>query len=265
MNIPVVLGRACMALVVLAALLAMAPAQAQIADLNGAINKAGRERMLSQRMAKAWLQLAQAVDPARSKRVLDNSIVSFERQLLELQNFAPTPEIRATYLELQRVWLDYRNALTMLSPTRESALRILHLSDETLALAHRATTQLEALSGTPAARLVNLSGRQRMLSQRMAKLFQADAWGATGPETAAELIDARHEFTVALAELQATPANTGRLRAELELVAQQWYFFESALTQQDLDPRTRAVNVATTSERILEAMESVVGLYEALP
>jgi hypothetical protein len=32
-------------------------AQAQVTDLNDAINKAGRQRMLSQRMGKAWLAL----------------------------------------------------------------------------------------------------------------------------------------------------------------------------------------------------------------
>ena len=36
-------------------------AMAQIADLNSAINKAGRQRMLSQRMAKAYFQIGQQV------------------------------------------------------------------------------------------------------------------------------------------------------------------------------------------------------------
>jgi len=49
-------------------------AQAQISDINSAINKAGRERMLSQRMAKAYFQLGLGVDVDRSKRVLDSSI-----------------------------------------------------------------------------------------------------------------------------------------------------------------------------------------------
>eukprot|EP01041_Mallomonas_annulata_P034976 gene34976-57850_t len=33
------------------------PARAQVADLSDAINKAGRQRMLSQRMGEAWLAL----------------------------------------------------------------------------------------------------------------------------------------------------------------------------------------------------------------
>jgi hypothetical protein len=37
--------------------LALPCAQAQVVDLSDAINKAGRQRMLSQRMGKAWLAL----------------------------------------------------------------------------------------------------------------------------------------------------------------------------------------------------------------
>ena len=46
---------------------------------------------------------------------------------------------------------------------------------------------------------------------------------------------------------------------------QQWFFFENALDQKvgaDKRPQTA---VATSSERILEEMEAVVGLYEKLP
>jgi hypothetical protein len=44
------------------------PARAQVLDLNDAINKAGRQRMLSQRMAKAYLALGQGVASADPKR-----------------------------------------------------------------------------------------------------------------------------------------------------------------------------------------------------
>ncbi|MBN8462978.1 MAG: type IV pili methyl-accepting chemotaxis transducer N-terminal domain-containing protein, partial [Dechloromonas sp.] len=80
-------------------------ALAQIADLNSAINKAGRQRMLSQRMAKAYFQIGQQVDADRSKKVLDASVALFDRQLVELKNFAPTPEIKDNYGKLEKSWL----------------------------------------------------------------------------------------------------------------------------------------------------------------
>ncbi|MDE2440420.1 MAG: type IV pili methyl-accepting chemotaxis transducer N-terminal domain-containing protein, partial [Betaproteobacteria bacterium] len=62
-------------------------AQAQISDINAAINKAGRQRMLSQRMAKAYFQVGQEVDVERSKKLLDSSVAAFDRQLVELKNY----------------------------------------------------------------------------------------------------------------------------------------------------------------------------------
>ena len=60
--------------------------------------------------------------------------------------------------------------------------KVLEISDQVLALAHQGTQMLEKQSTTSAGRLVNISGRQRMLSQRMAKFYQAQAWGApAGP------------------------------------------------------------------------------------
>ena len=59
-------------------------ANAQVTDLNDAINKAGRQRMLSQRMSKAYLALVHKVEAESARLVLDRSIALFDRQLAEL-------------------------------------------------------------------------------------------------------------------------------------------------------------------------------------
>ena len=86
-------------------------AEAQIPSVNEAINRAGRQRMLSQRMAKAWLALGQGVDKPRAEKILHDSITLFERQLDELKAFAPTPGIQATYAALEPAWQTYKRGL----------------------------------------------------------------------------------------------------------------------------------------------------------
>lgn len=239
-------------------------AQAQIKDVNSAINKAGRERMLSQRIAKAYFQLGQQVDAERSRKILDASVAQFDKQLVELKAYAPTPEIKETYLKLEHIWIGYKDILLGVAPTLDSGKKVLALSEDVLALANQGTVQLEKHSGTTSGRLVNISGRQRMLSQRMAKFYQAVAWGVQDDKSMAALDKARKEFVEALAELGAAPANTPQIKESLELVKQQWFFFENALTQKSGADKRPQLAVATTSERILEEMENVVSQYEKL-
>lgn len=237
---------------------------AQISDVNGAINKAGRQRMLSQRMAKAYFQIGQQVDSERSRKILDASVALFDRQLLELKNYAPTPAIKDTYLRLEQTWIAYKQALMGAAPVQANGRRVLELSDQALALAQEGTQQLEKFSGTTAGHLVNLAGRQRMLSQRMAKLYQALAWNVADAASAASLDKARREFAEAQQELRGAPANTQQIVEALDLVKQQWFFFDNALSQKPGVDKHPAAVVATTSERILEEMEGVVSLYEKL-
>ena len=58
-----------------------------------------------------------------------------------------------------------------------------------------------------------------------------------------------------------TPTNLLADDLNLVLARTQWMFFQSALNGKDKAPARR--DVATTSERVLEVMDSLTGLYDA--
>jgi nitrate/nitrite-specific signal transduction histidine kinase len=239
---------------------------AEILNINDAINKSGRQRMLSQRLAKAYLQLGQAIDSERSRKILDASLSLFDRQLAELRTFAPTADNKLVLAEMEKTWLAYKQVLMGKTPNQQDARNIMVINEEILAMAQTATVQLEKYSGSSTAQLVNIAGRQRMLSQRMAKFYQALQWGVAPADAEGKLELARKEFIAAMQTLNNAPGNTARIRDELMLAQQQWMFFDGALHQNG-DQRNRqqnASNVATTSERILEVMDGVTGLYQQL-
>ena len=247
------------------ALAALAPvgARAQVADRNDAINKAGRQRMLSQRASKAYLALVQKVEPRSAQQVLDRSVALFERQLGELKAFAPTPTLRATYDGLDGAWRAFRAELADAAPGREAAARVVALDAAVLALAHQGTAQYEAASGRPVGRLVNIAGRQRMLSQRMAKCYLAAAMQIDPAGSTAEIAKARTEFLAALELLRNAPEATAQIRQELVLADAQWMFFNRGLQRLDGAGASPALmsDVFVSSENLLAIMDRVTGLY----
>ena len=243
-----------------------APAWAQVKDLNDAINKAGRQRMLSQRAAKAYLALALQTQPSQAERILSASMALFDRQLVELKSFSPSPAIRDTYSQLETAWNDYKASLVGQAPSLTGAAAVVRQSEVILSLAHKGTGQLEQASGAPVGHLVNLAGRQRMLSQRLAKYAYASA-GKIAPDTAqAEIRKARTEFLAGMKALAEAPQATTRIKQELKLGEQQWLFFDAAIqsSQAGTASKESLANVMITSENLLTVLNDVTGLYAAL-
>lgn len=223
--------------------------------------------MLSQRLAKCYLQIGQSIDTERSKKALDISMALFDRQLVELKAFAPTQDNKTVLAHLEKIWIGYKDVLVGKEPNRQDAKLILKINEDVLSLAQESTVQLEKFSGTASSKIVNIAGRQRMLSQRMAKFYQAINWGVASPDAMTKLLAARKEFIAALVVLEAFPNNTSTIKSELELDRQQWLFFDNALSNSVGGAGRKmqlATNVATTSERILEVMDRVTNLYARL-
>ncbi|MCY7370284.1 MAG: type IV pili methyl-accepting chemotaxis transducer N-terminal domain-containing protein [Polaromonas sp.] len=238
----------------------------QVIDINDAINKAGRQRMLSQRMAKSYMAIGQGVQGKDADKILSASMALFDRQLVELKTFSPTPEIRATYDLLEGLWRDYKTALVGSAVGNTGAEQVLSIAGKVLQLAHQGTLQLKSVSGKPLGRLVNIAGRQRMLSQRMAAFYLSASWGVQAAASTTEVTKAKDEFLKAHELLKNAPESSAAIQAELLLAETQFTFFAAAL--RDLRPGAGEMsaqnNVFTTSERILQVMDGVTGMYSKL-
>lgn len=234
-------------------------AHAQIA-LSVAINRVARFRALSQRIAKSYVQMRLGVLPEQAEKVMATAKKLVRSGFADLASVSWPVELAQQVSEVQKSF-DVLDALLVMPPTAKSVAAVVAQADRTLDSANTATEAFEKSSKASAAKLVNLAGRQRALSQRMAKNYFLLATGDDHPSARQQLTSDADAFRQAMLTLEAAPLTTPAIRDELTQGNGQWLFFNAAL-QRKPDARGLA-DVATTSERLLEVTDRLTDLYDA--
>jgi hypothetical protein len=224
------------------------------------INLSGRQRMLSQRMVKAYCLIGQDIQAETYKVQLLESINQFDNALHELIKKAPTQEIRDTLSRTEAAWKPFKQIVGE-QPTRDGAKKLIQLDEDLLYSTEKVVLALQDYSNTPTARLVNVSGRQRMLSQRIAKFYMLKSWGFENASISSGLVQAKNEFEGALNELTRNPTNTPDLNMDLTMAQSQWNVLVHFIDREK-DPMP--LFMATTTEKVLMISEKLTAKYEKL-
>ncbi|MDG9668983.1 type IV pili methyl-accepting chemotaxis transducer N-terminal domain-containing protein [Hahella sp. CR1] len=235
---------------------------ADITDLDEAINKAGRQRMLSQRIVKSYLLMGQDIQPDKSSSQLTESVALFEQQLGELEAYSKSPQISGQLKSVRKEWTGFRQLATA-KPAKDKAIELINAGERVLALSNKIVQSLEQQSGSPKNKMINLSGRQRMLSQRIALYYSALSWNLEQADLQDSFTQAVQEYDQALHELRQAKINNQDINAALDKVISQWSFSRSGfqlMQGQNFVPFI----IATTTEGMLKNMERITGLYENL-
>lgn len=260
--------------------------QAQEVDFSYTINLAGKQRMLSQKMAKEALLVALEINKEENLSNLKASHALFDKTLKGLQNgdtdlsLAPVnnPKIQTQLDTVIDLWTGYSGAVQSLilagainAPQIDT---IANLNIPVLIEMDRAVKfyEDEAASGdlSPAlAKAINISGRQRMLSQKMSKEFFFIALGKNVDANKANLAKTIALFDSSLdglingsAELGLSHAPTPELKAQLDIVNGLWGEFRTAI-----EGAPTSGNIAVIAEKnlpLLMEMNKAVGMFEAL-
>lgn len=235
------------------------PAQAASLDFSETINKAGRQRMLSQRIVKAYAQLVLDVQYDESLKQLNKSIKLFDAQLSELTGTSPSQPVKDSLDQVKQLWTPFK-AIAGKPATRAGAIELIEMNDALLVATHKVVLKLQHAAGTESARVVNVSGRQRMLSQRIAKYYMLLSMGVNVSGMAEEMERSRYEFEGALADLKTSSLNTPQITHALQEVERQWGVFRKSF-QLSESGKFIPLLVAMASERVLQQMNDITTYY----
>lgn len=232
-----------------------------IEDVGVAIDVAGSQRMLSQRMLKSYCLVVLDVKTEKFKSELDENIRRFERQLSDLQNFSTSNVQKRRFGEVQDVWQPMKKLLSE-SPKRVHVEELKDYSELLLRASQAAVESLFPSEKDPKLEIVDLSGRQRMLSQRMANRYMLKALGFSEDTYKDDLATASNEFKNTLDILMKSELNTEEINKGLKRVKSQYSLLDFSLNKNRQE--TFPFSVSDASDKILKLMHNITGQYAEL-
>lgn len=197
----------------------------EITSSSQAINIAGKQRMYSQQMLKNYAMIGMNNQFSNPSKELEETISSFSKHLKLLSKYTKESEIKNALSKMELSWKSIEVRLKNTAKKAEVALlqedleKLLHSADK--------VTQLFAtLSQTQAGEVINISGKQRMLSQRMASLYMLQVWGVKDPKFKTKLKETLALFKEAHETLEKQENNTLSISKKLKSVKRSFMFFE---------------------------------------
>lgn len=239
----------------------------QSAHFAEGVNRAGQLRMLSQRLLKHWLLRLAGVQVTQHLALQTDSAQRIDANLALLGKNLSQPTFGDLLADVVTDWKALKKALKA-APAPDQLAPLNALAERLLQDAERLTASLEGAGSVAPLRMLNMAGRQRMLSQRFAKASLLGALESGEPQLQhqAEMEAARQAFEQGLAYLNGLPLSTPDIRRTLESAAQGW---QQVLTGADhvrrpagRDRLLRLEGLAAASESLLDDFETLSAQYE---
>ncbi len=230
-------------------------------DVIELVNVAGKQRMLSQRIAKDYLYIGKKVAVDKAKKQLKASLDEFrsnQKKLLEMIN---DPEIK-NLLAFVNMSLSELEGIVKQPFSIDNAQLVLDLSESMLEGSQYVVDSLNNKFKLKESDIVARSGKQRMLAQRIAKYYIAYQLGIKDKNTVDQMHAAVKEFSENLKILMENKDNTPAINRDLAKVDKLWkivYKFYLNIEKGGLP-----FIVFTTTDDITRKMDEVTRLYVEL-
>ena len=232
----------------------------EINNISEAIDIAGKQRMYTQRLLKDYAMIGMHNNFSNPQKDLEQIVQDFEDHLNSLDQFNKDAATRQKISDAKLQWQKVKQMLAK-TPNTKDAVTLQNELEKLLRTSDEITKLFTAQSKSSTGEIINISGRQRMLSQRMASLYMLKVWGINDPEFKQKLNDAMQLFKTSLERLLSYDKNTPEITALLKKAKRDFMFFE---IMGKASKKFIPALIYRKSDEILKNMNSATKLYTKL-
>ncbi len=237
---------------------------AQYRSLSEAIDQAGKQRMLSQRIAKSFLMIAAQVNVDKYQNELDNSMAEFSEAHHKLKKyFSSNIEVNNAMKKVELIWFNFRETANTHEYTKIKCNRVINSSSFLLQATQNVMNTLSKSSKSKVEKIVDKSGSLRMLSQKIGIYYVATFLELQTPEiksqfdTAIKILDTRLDDLISERSV-----NTKEIASKLSRAAQDWSFAKKSLK---LEGNLKPATIGVTLNTFMDQMNDITSLYAKIP
>jgi len=229
----------------------------EIKNLSVAVDMAGKQRMFTQRMLKNYAMIGLENGFGNPQEDLYKIMTNFEDHLEALIHFNKDQKTKNSLEKVKVLWQPIKIELKK-KPSKEKAGNLQENLESLLKQSNEAVELFAKQTGKTSGEIINISGRQRMLSQRMASLYMLKVWGVDDLQFKEKMHKAMTLFRISLDKLMHAEMNTHEIIELLNRAKKSFMFFE---IMNKSNSKFIPTLIYKKSNEILKDMNIITGLY----